>query len=109
MLFTKLGYILSELFMLLIVIGLAEAILRFRRGVGLCQLFTEIERGKLQAPIRIRASAPVRYLRYALVFALTVILGAIEIAFISQFGATILTGALLLTITAIVRYTLDKS
>jgi len=103
------GYILSELFMMLLVIALADGILRFKRGVGRRQLFTDNDRRKLKEPIRIRASAPMRYLRYSLVIALIVILGAMEIAVMSQFGATILTGALLLTSAAIVRWTLAAS
>jgi hypothetical protein len=109
MLISKMGYILSEMFMLLLVIALAEGILRLRRGVGLRRLFTDNDRRKLKEPIRIRASAPARYLRYALVFALIVTLGAIEIAVVSQFGATILTGSLLITCAAIVRWTLVES
>ncbi len=109
MLISKMGYILSELFTLAQVVALAEGILRFKRGIGLRRLFTDSDRRKLKEPIRITASAPVRYLRYALVFALILTLGAIEIAIVSQFGATILTGALLLTSAAIVRYTLVEA
>ena len=103
------GYILSELFTLAIVVALAEGILRVRRGLRGRQMFTDTDRRKLKKPIRVTASAPVRYLRYSLVFTLIMFLGAIEIAIVSQFGATILTGALLLTSAAIVRWTLVES
>jgi hypothetical protein len=103
------GYILWELFTLLLVIAMAKGILRFRRGLGRRQVFTDNDRRMLKEPIRVTGSAPVRYLRYALVFALIVTVGAIEIAIVSQFGATILTGALLLTSVAIVRWTLVES
>jgi hypothetical protein len=103
------GYILSELFTMLLVAALAEGILRVRRGLRGRQMFTDTDRRLLKEPIRITGSAPVRYLRYSLAFTLVVIFGAIEIAIVSQFGATILTGALLLTSATIVRWTLMES
>ncbi len=109
MLLIKMGYILSELFTMALVVALAEGILRVRRGLRGRQMFTDTDRRLLKEPIRVTGSAPVRYLRYSLSFTLVVIFGAIEIAIVSQFGATILTGALLLTSATIVRWTLMES
>ena len=106
---SKMGYILSELFMLLLVIAMAKWILLFRRGLRARPLITENDRRLLLEPIRVTGSAPVRYLRYSLAFTLVVIFGAIGIAVASQFGATILTGVLLVTSAAVVRWTLVES
>jgi len=103
------GYILSELFMLLLVIAMAKWILLLRRALRAQPLITDNDRRLLKEPIRVTGSAPVRYLRYALAFTLVVIFGALELAIVSQFGATILTGALLLTSAAVVRWTLVES
>ncbi len=109
MLMSKMGYILSELFMLLLVIAMAKWILLFRRGLSARPLITDNDRRLLKEPIRVTGNAPVRYLRYALAFTLVVIFGALELAVVSQFGATILTGTLLLTSAAVVRWTLVRS
>ena len=109
MLLSKMGYMLSELFTLLLVVAITKWILLFRRGLCARRLFTEQDRRLLKEPIRVSGSAPVRYLRYSLAFTLVVIFGAIEIAIVSPFGATILTGTLLLTSTTIVRWTLMES
>jgi hypothetical protein len=108
-LMSKMGYILSELFMLLLVIAMAKWILLFRRGLSARPLITDNDRRLLKEPIRVTGNAPVRYLRYALAFTLVVIFGALELAVVSQFGATILTGTLLLTSAAVVRWTLVRS
>jgi hypothetical protein len=103
------GYILSELFMLLLVIAMTKWILLFRRALRARPLITENDRRLLIEPIRITGSAPVRYLRYALAFTLVVTFGAIEIAIVSQFGATILTGTLVLSSATVVRWTLVEA
>jgi len=108
-LLNQMGYIFSELFTLLIVIAMTKWILLFRRGLNARQWFTDKDRRLLKEPLRVTGNAPVRYLRYSLVFTLTAIFGAIEITVIAQFGAAILTAALLLTSAAIVRWTLAES
>jgi len=89
--------------MLLLVISFAKGFLRLSRRGSDRSLYTESDHQMLFQPIRITASAPKRYLTYALIFIAITIVGAVEIALLSQFGATILTGALLVTSTAIVR------
>ena len=100
MLLDRMGYILAETFMLLVVISCTKGFLRMRRGQGRflsrddCEAFFQ--------PIKLTASAPRRYFRYAVIFTLVTIIGALEIIALSQFGATIVSGALLVTCVTIV-------
>jgi len=101
------GYILAETFMLLVVISCTKGFLRLRRGQGRflsrddCEVFFQ--------PIKLTASAPWRFFRYAVIFTLVTTIGAIEIVILSQFGAAIVTGALLVTCAAIVHLGLTEA
>ena len=100
MLLDRIGYILSEIFMLLVVISITKGILRLRRGQG--QFLSRDDREVLFQPIKLTASTPMRFFRYAVIFTLVAAIGAIEIVILGQFGAAIVAGALLVTCTAIV-------
>lgn len=100
MLLDRIGYILFEIFMLLVVISCTKAILRLRRGQG--RFFSRDDREVLFQPIKLTARAPMRFFRYAVIFTLVVTLGAIEILIFAPFGAAIVAGALLVTCTTIV-------
>jgi len=97
------GYILSETFMLLVVISLIKGILRLRRGGGQRRFLGRADRDVFYQPIKLTASAPVRFFRYAMIFISVVTTGAIEIIILAPFGAAIITGALLVTCATIVR------
>ena len=103
------GYILSETFMLLVVISSTKGILRLRRGGGQRRFLGRDDRQVFFQPIKLTASAPVRFFRYAVIFTLVVTTGAIEIIILAPFGAAIITGALLVTCATIVRRGLDDA
>ena len=106
MLLDRMGYILSELFTLMLVILFIEGFLRLRRGGKKSSLLILADRNLLLRPITINARAPQRLLRYARIAALSLVASGVEYFALSQFGATILVGALVLTCSAIVRRTL---
>ena len=97
------GYILSEAFMLLVVISLTKGILHLRRGGDQRRFLSRNDREEFFHPIKMTASAPVRFFRYAVIFTLVVTSGVIEIIILAPFGAAIITGALLVTCATIVR------
>jgi len=99
----RMGYILSETFMLLVVISSTKAILRLRRGRGRRRFLGRHDRQEFFQPIRSTASAPVRYFRYAVICTSVLTIGTVEIIILSPFGAAIIAGALLVTCTTIVR------
>ena len=109
MLLDRMGYILSEAFTLLVVVATTKGILCLRRGRIQRALFSDSDRQTLFQPIRLTARAPIRFLRYALIFALVTSIGAIEIVIFGQFGAAILTGVLLVTCTSIVYWGLSET
>jgi len=96
------GYILAEAFTLLVVISFTKGILCLRRGRGPRRFLSHGDREVFFQPIKLTASAPIRFFRYAVIFTLVAAVGAIEIIILSPFGATIVTGALLVTCAAIV-------
>lgn len=98
----RIGYILAEAFTLLLVISFTKGILRLRRGGDQRRFLGRDDREFLFQPIKLAASAPVRFFRYAVIFTLVTTIGAIEILILSQFGATIVAGALLVTCATIV-------
>ena len=69
MLLEKMGYMISELFMLLVVLILVFVLLRLRRGRNQDLRLTEANRNLFFRPIKINARAPERMLRYALIAA----------------------------------------
>ena len=104
MFFDLIGYILSETFMLLVVISLTKGMLRLRRGPGQHRFLGPDDLELFFQPIKLTASAPERYFRYAVIFTSVATLGAIEIVILAPHGAAIVTGALLVTCTAIVHF-----
>jgi hypothetical protein len=98
----RIGYILSEIFMLLVVISITKGVLRLRRSRDPRRFLCRSDREKLFQPIKLTASAPMRFFRYAVIFTLVVTIGPIEIVVLSQFGAAIVTGVLVVTCATIV-------
>ncbi len=103
------GYILSETFMLLIVISLTKGMLRLRRGPGQHHFLNPDDLELFFQPIKLTASAPMRFFRYALIFTLVATVGALEIVILASFGAAIVTGVLLVTCAAIVHFGLVEA
>lgn len=100
------GYILSETFMLLVVISFTKGMLHLLRGRSQRRFLGPDDREAFFQPIKLPASAPVRFFRYAVTFTLVATVGAIEIVILASFGAAIVTGALLVTCAAIVHFAL---
>ena len=109
MLLDRMGYILSETFMLLVVISLTKGILALRRRHSQQRFLDRDDRDAFFQPIILTASAPARFFRYAVIFISVVTIGAIEISILSPFGAAIVTGALLVSCAAIVHRGLIKA
>lgn len=109
MLLDRIGYILSEIFMLLVVISITKGILRLRRGRDPRRFLGRSDREKFFQPIKLTASAPTRFFRYAVIFILVATIGPIEIVVLSQFGAAIISGVLLVTCATIVYRGLAES
>ena len=103
MLLEKSGYIISELFMLLLVIVLFMVLLHLRRDRNKGPGFLEADRNLLFRPIKINAPVLKRMFRYALIATVALPVSVAEILLFGQFGATILVGALVVTCSAIVR------
>jgi hypothetical protein len=99
----RMGYILVEAFTLLTIISFTKAILYLRRGPGRHRFLCRADREVLFQPISFTAAAPVRFIRYAVISLLVMSAGAVEIAILSQFGAAIVAGSLLITSAAIVQ------
>ena len=104
MLLDRMGYILAEAFTLLTVISFTKGILWLRRGRGQHRFLSCADREVFFQPIKLTASAPVRFIRYGVIFISVVTLGAAEIIILAPFGATIVTGVLLVTCAAIVHH-----
>jgi len=109
MLLDRLGYILSETFMLLVIISLTKGILCLRRRPSERRFLGQDDVEAFFQPITLAASAPVRFFRYAIIFTSVAAIGAIEIFILSPFGAAIITGALLVSCAAIVHRGLVKA
>ena len=102
MLLDRMGYILAEGFTLLTLISFTKGILRLRRGRRAGRFLSRADREFFFRPIKLTASAPVRFFRYGLIFLAVAILGAIEIIILAPLGAAIVTSILLLTCATIV-------
>jgi hypothetical protein len=98
----RIGYILSEIFTLLMIISITKGILRLRRCGDPRPFLDQSDREKFFQPIKLTASAPTRFFRYAVIFTLVATIGPIEIVVLSQFGAAIISGVLLVTCATIV-------
>jgi hypothetical protein len=105
----RVGYLLSEIFMLLVVISITKGILRLRRGRDSRRFLDRSDREIFFQPIKLTASAPTRFFRYAAIFTLVATIGPIEIVVLSQFGAAIISGVLLVTCATIVYRGLAQS
>lgn len=109
MLLDRIGYLLSEIFLLLMVISITKGILWLRRGRDPRRFLCRSDREKFFQPIKLTDSAPMRFFRYAVIFTLVATIGPIEIVVLSQFGAAIISGVLLVTCATIVYRGLAQS
>ena len=102
MLLDRMGYILAEGFTLLTLIAFTKGILRLRRGRRAGRFLGRADREFFFRPIKLTASAPVRFFRYGMIFIMVVTLGAVEIILLAPLGAAIVSSVLLLTCATIV-------
>jgi hypothetical protein len=108
MLLDRMGYILAEGFTLLVIVSFTKGILYLRRRPDRRRFLSRADRELLFRPLRLPPSAPERFCRYVMTFVLTVIAATAEMILIAPLGAAILTGALLVTSTAIVQRCLSE-
>src|SRR5262245_56926416 len=107
MLLDRMGYILAEGFTLLVIVSFTKGFVFLRRGRDRRRFLNRADRASLFRPLRLPPNASQRFCRYLITFVLTVMAGAAEIILIAPLGAAILTGALLVTSTAIVQHCLS--
>jgi hypothetical protein len=103
------GYILTEAFTLLSLVSFTKGFLCLRRGRRAGSFLSAADREIFFQPIKLTANAPVRFLRYAIIAILVMIIGAVEIVIFAPFGAAIVAGVLLVTCTAIVHRGLTEA
>ena len=107
MLLEGMGYILAEGFTLLVIISFTKGFLYLRRR-DRRRFLNRVDRELLFRPLRLPPRTVERFCRYLITFVLTVMAAAAEIILIAPLGAAILTGALLVTSTAIVQHCLSE-
>jgi hypothetical protein len=99
----KLGYLISEIPPLFFVAWFAVRFFQFRRRQRKEPLFSDADRALLFGSQRSRPASGMFYLKLILAITIVATLGLLEIVLLAPFGAAILTGALVLTSTVIVR------
>jgi hypothetical protein len=102
----KLGYILSEVPIMFLVIWFAVRTVQFRRYRNNRPILSREDLRLLHARPRIEPNSFKFYVRFVLAVLSVAAIGLLEVAVLSPFGAAIVAGAFLLTSTAIVRYLL---
>jgi hypothetical protein len=102
MLVEKLGYALSELPVLILMIWLAVKIVRWCRVRDGRPPFDEADRRIVSRAARYRPDNWEFYPRFCLAVLAVAAVGALQIVVLAPFGAAIVTGAVVLTSTAIV-------
>jgi uncharacterized membrane protein len=105
----RMGYILFEAFTLLTIISFTKGVLYLRRGPGRHRFLCRADREALFQPISVTSTPPIRLIRYTVITLGVMSASAVEIAILSQFGAAIVTGSLLITSAAIVQLGLSGS
>jgi len=108
MLMDRLGYILSEAPVLILMIWFAVRLVQVRRFRENRPFFTEDDRRVLFEPPPHEPRTWRFYSRLALATAAFMTIGFLEILVLAPFGAAIVTGALLLTAAAVVRRALFR-
>lgn len=102
MLMEKMGYILSEAPVLLLVVWFAVRLFQFRRRRNKRPLFSETDRQLLFGGAKNNSTRLRTYLKLFVAVLATVAAGFVEMMALAPLGSAILTGALLLTSAAIV-------
>ena len=102
MLMEKMGYILSEVPVLLLVVWFAVRLFQFRRRRNKRPLFSETDRQLLFGGAKNSSTRLRTYLKLFIAVLATVAAASVEMMALAPFGSAILTGALLLTSAAIV-------
>lgn len=103
MLMDQLGYIISELPVLVLMIWFAVRLVQLRRARENRPAFTEDDRRILFEAVQNRGRTWRFYSRFALTILAVTALSVVEIIALAPFGAAIVAGALLLTAAAIVQ------
>ena len=109
MLMDRMGYILAEAFTLLTIVSFTKGFLYLRRGREPRRFLSRADREIFFRPLRLPARASNRFFRYLIICIATVIAAGVETIVLAPFGAAILTGALVVTSTAIVQRGLTES
>ena len=103
MLIEKLGYVLSELPVLILTLWLAAQIVHWRRSRQGRWSFSESDRRALSRAAQFRPDDWQFYPRFALAVFAVAMVGALQFIILAPLGAAIVASLFLLTSTAIVR------
>jgi hypothetical protein len=103
----KLGYLLSEAPVLIFVVWFATRLFQFRRRRKNQPSFAEPDRKLLFAGATVRPSPVAFYLKLSLAAVVATAASVIEFIILAPLGATIITGALILTSATIVHKVLS--
>lgn len=97
----KIGYIISELPALFLIIWFTIRVIRFRRRRKQQPLFSAQDAALLFPRIKIDLRSPITRIKFARCILLATAATCVEFLVLAQFGAAILSGALTLTTAAI--------
>ena len=106
MLMDKLGYLLSEIPLLIFIVWFAVRFFQFRRRQNHQPSYSETDRELLFGKSRRRPAKTAVYLRLALAIVAVTAIGVLEFLVLAPLGAAIVTTSLVLTSTAIVHHLL---
>jgi hypothetical protein len=103
----KFGYLLSEAPVLIFVIWFATRLFQFRRRRKNQPAFAEPDRRLLFAGANVRPNPPAFYFKLSLAAVVAAAASVVEFIVLAPLGATIVTGALILTSATIVHKVLS--
>ena len=103
----KLGYLLSEAPVLVFVVWFATRLFQFRRRRKNQPTFAETDRRLLFASPKVRPNPVMFYLKLALAAFAATAASVVEFVILAPLGATLITGALILTSATIVHKVLS--
>ena len=106
MLMDKLGYLLSEIPLLIFIVWFAVRFFQYRRRKDHRPSYSETDRELLFGTPRQRPAKTEIYLRLALAIGAVTMIGVLEFLVLAPLGAAIVTTSLVLTSTAIVHHLL---
>ncbi|HEX7228777.1 MAG TPA: hypothetical protein VF452_00175 [Candidatus Binatia bacterium] len=102
----KLGYLLSEIPLLIFIVWFAVRFFQYRRRKNHQPSYSETDRDLLFGTSRPHPPKTEVYLRLALAIVAVTMVGVLEFLVLAPFGAAIVTTSLVLTSTAIVHHLL---